>query len=116
MQQNDERISMERANEIGAGRVRVVPDDVEPRLWRIEADGLPDEPGGVLVMEPMTEAQFRTLLEEFEGPVAQDEGAAPTLLDAAEALLEAREHQMVTRVEWDALRSAVQRARTARTA
>ncbi len=31
----------------------------------------------------------------------------PTLLDAARALLEARENQMVTRVEWDNLKDAV---------
>jgi hypothetical protein len=31
----------------------------------------------------------------------------PSLLDAARALLEARENQMVTAVEWDRLREAV---------
>lgn len=31
----------------------------------------------------------------------------PSLLEAARALLEAREDQMVTRVEWDNLRDAV---------
>lgn len=112
MKQNDEPISMERASEIGSGRVRVIPDDVDSRLWRIEADVPPEEPGGVLVMEPMTETQFRTLLDEFDGDGAP---ASPVsaMLDAAEALLEARENQMVTSVEWDALRLAVQRARTA---
>lgn len=34
-----------------------------------------------------------------------------SLLKAAEALLEARENQMVTRVEWNALRSAVKAAK-----
>ncbi len=34
-----------------------------------------------------------------------------SLLEAAESLLEARENQMITRVEWNDLRQAVNRAR-----
>jgi len=37
-----------------------------------------------------------------------------TLLNAAEALLEARENQMVTAVDWRALRNAVRAVRRAR--
>lgn len=37
--------------------------------------------------------------------------AGPSLLDAARALLEARENQMVTRLEWEQLELAVAAAR-----
>lgn len=45
-----------------------------------------------------------SIADEVDPPVAPE---PPTLLDAALALLEARENQMVTRVEWDELARAV---------
>ncbi len=51
-----------------------------------------------------------SVADELDAPVA-DPSPPRSVLDAARALLEARENQMVTRVEWDQLARAVANAR-----
>ena len=46
-------------------------------------------------------------IADHDDPNPRVPGNPPSLLEAARALLEARENQMVTRVEWDQLAEAV---------
>lgn len=50
------------------------------------------------------------IADRIDPPLGSGEEPRPSLLDAARALLEARENQMVTDVEWDQLREAVHAA------
>ena len=50
-------ITIEEANRIADGLVTVTADEIDTELWRVEADGL------VEAHEPMTEADWRSLLK-----------------------------------------------------
>ena len=47
------------------------------------------------------------IADRLDPPVGGNANPPPSVVDAARALLEARENQMVTAVEWDRLREAV---------
>jgi hypothetical protein len=51
-----------------------------------------------------------SIADRLDPPVRGSGNPSPSLVDAARALLEARESQMVTAVEWDRLRQAVDAA------
>ena len=50
------------------------------------------------------------IADRLDPPLTGSAEPKPSILDAARALLEARENQMVTQVEWDDLREAVRAA------
>jgi hypothetical protein len=50
-----------------------------------------------------------SIADRLDPPLGGGAEPRPSVLDAARALLEARENQMVTQVEWDQLREAVER-------
>ena len=52
------------------------------------------------------------IADQLDPPLAEKAAPQLSLLEAAKALLEAREDQMVTHVEWDRLQAAVDAERT----
>jgi len=50
---------------------------------------------------------FLAVADRLDPPIGGTVNQPPSVVDAARALLEARENQMVTAVEWDRLREAV---------
>lgn len=54
---NEQPLTIEQANRIADGLVRVVADEVDPALWLVAGDGLAE------THEPMDEDAWRTLLK-----------------------------------------------------
>lgn len=70
------KLTIEEANRIADGLVTVTPDEIDPELWHVQADGIAE------AHEPMSEILWRRMLRSYAEMASPDEPENDELADA----------------------------------